>query len=692
MTAVAAEGAPLDTSASAQPSASHHRADIQGLRDVAVLLVVLYHASAPVPGGYVGVDVFFVVSGYVITGMLTRELSGTGRLALGSFYLRRSRRLLPALATMLTIVLVASVFLAPLGAQSRTLGTGVAASVFVANLYLITLGKGGYFHTAAQTNPLLHTWSLSLEEQFYLFFPALLLVAALAVRRRPGLRRRALALTVGAVSIVSFGLCWAITNQRIPSDRLTTEFAFYTAPTRAWQFGVGALLALVAARWPKGRAVAEVVFWLGLALVAWAAIAYDDATRFPGMAAVVPTLGAALVIAAGVHARSRGSALLGSRPMTWIGDRSYSWYLWHWPVIVFARSLWPRAGGLLAVAAVVSIVPAYASYRWLEQPIRQRKADAARTARLALTCIAVPILTAAVLVHVDHTVERSGAVASFQHQVRLHADTVRGCDQGMPDITDPECTWPLPTDAAHRSTTGRMGNVLVGDSNAGQFTEVFAAASHRQGRDATVRTRNVCPVVDVVIVSHGFVDKACKQFASDMIDQLVAARPDAVMLAAATDGYLNGPEFELRDDAGHRATTPAQKSLLWEQGTNRVVERLQAAGIDVVLVDPIAKWVDWNPQDCAVVRILADEGSCSTSDSVAALQHRRALAVATDAKVAAAHPGVAVLDPFPDLCPGDPCDARRDGRLWWRDSNHVSVEGAAALADRFDRALARASG
>jgi len=343
------------------------------------------------------------------------------------------------------------------------------------------------------------------------------------------------------------------------------------------------------------------------------------------------------------------------------------------------------------VAAAVSIVPAYVSYRWLEQPIRERHAPARVTIRLALTCIAVPIVAAVVLSQLNGVIARSDAVASFQSQVRLHGDVVRGCTNNAPVLPSTKCLWPLPADAGHRSTTGRMGNVLVGDSNAGQLTEAFVDASHRQGRDATVLTRSVCPMVDLDVISSGFLDANCRDFVDRMVDELVKKRPDAVVLASATDGYLNGDEFELRDHAGHRASTPEQKKVLWEQGSGRVVQRLQDAGIDVVIVNPIPKFTDWNPQDCAVVRVLLAEASCSTSDSTAALQHRRAGAVAADAQVAAAHPGLAVLDPFPDLCPGDPCDARRHGRLWWRDANHVSVEGAAVLARRFDRALAQAA-
>ena len=353
--------------AAASPATTSHRADIQGLRAVAVLLVVLYHADiSTVSGGFIGVDVFFVVSGFVITRLLVRERTETGRLSLRAFYLRRARRILPALAVLLVPVMVLSIPFGSVGAQSRTLGTGAAAALFSANIYLVTLGKGGYFNAAAEANPLLHTWSLSLEEQFYFFFPAILALAAAVATRRRIRRSLVLALVITGIGLASFGLCWAATTGRLPSSYLADEFAFFMAPTRAWQFGAGALLAVLAHRWPRHRGLAELAGWVGLALIAWSATAYTEATLFPGTAAVVPTLGAALALAAGIHQQPSSSRLLSTRSLGWIGDRSYSWYLWHWPFIVFVASLWPDAGPAARLAAETGMAVFKVAFaRWI---------------------------------------------------------------------------------------------------------------------------------------------------------------------------------------------------------------------------------------------------------------------------------------------------------------------------------------
>lgn len=218
-----------------------------------MVLVVIYHSGIGLPGGYIGVDVFFVISGYVITRMLTAELASSGKLDLKRFYLRRIRRLLPALGLMLSVVMVASVLLGSIGGQQVTARTGAAAALFNANTYLARFGQGGYFDVSADVNALLHTWSLAVEEQFYLVFPALVFAAWLVGRRMPRLgSARATTVTLAVITVSSFVLSWAFTNDYVSVfqvdaiEDLAKEIAFYSAPTRAWQFAVGGLLVFVA--------------------------------------------------------------------------------------------------------------------------------------------------------------------------------------------------------------------------------------------------------------------------------------------------------------------------------------------------------------------------------------------------------------------------------------------------------------
>ena len=386
-------------------SANGRRGDVQGLRALAVVLVVVYHTGAALPGGFVGVDVFFVISGYVITRILLREFEQTDRISFRSFYLRRIRRIMPPLALMLTVVMLLGVFLAPIGGQRVTAKTGVAAALLNANTFLARYGAGGYFDVDASLNALLHTWSLSVEEQFYLFFPALLALAWWGGRRIGRLNGpRAVAVMLVSVGVVSFGLSWMLSTGHsgpLSLDDLTGPVAFYSSPTRTWEFVAGGLLVVgsrLVRRTPHAGAVPLGV--AGLMLVLYASFTFDDLTPFPGTAALVPVIGTMLLIAAGdIRASNAFTRGLSWRPVQRVGDMSYSWYLWHWPVIVFASALFPGRGvGVAVAAAIVSIGPAVLSYRFVENPIRfTPHPRVKRTLVLASGCIVIPLVAGLVL-------------------------------------------------------------------------------------------------------------------------------------------------------------------------------------------------------------------------------------------------------------------------------------------------------
>lgn len=345
----------------------HRRADIQGLRALAVLVVVAFHAGLPVRGGFTGVDCFFVISGFVITAMLRREWEETGRLSLPSFYLRRFKRLAPALSVVVGFTMLASALvLSPLGPQENVAKTGFGALFFVAN-WVISSTTGGYFDQPAGANPLLHTWSLSVEEQFYFVFPALLYL---------GLRLRRAWLPVAVATAASLAGALALGG-------------FYATPARAWEFGVGALLTFVRIRSPRVALVAAAaggeLLLLSLGLI-------GSGTPFPSAWTLLPVAATALLILAGGAANPL-SRLLAMRPLAAIGDRSYSIYLWHWPLIVFAAALWPDTPHVRLYAALISIVPAFVCFHVVEQPLRTIQfAPLRRFAVLAAAVVTLPLV------------------------------------------------------------------------------------------------------------------------------------------------------------------------------------------------------------------------------------------------------------------------------------------------------------
>ncbi|TDD98819.1 acyltransferase family protein, partial [Jiangella asiatica] len=373
------------------------RADIEGLRAVAVGLVLAYHAGLPwVPGGFVGVDVFFVISGFLITGLIVREVETTGRLRLARFYARRIRRLLPATAVVLAATAALTVAVLPPVRWAQTAGDIAAAAGYVVN-WRLAGDAVDYLSADAPPSPVQHFWSLAVEEQFYLAWP-LLIIAVVWAHRRFGRRsspRRALVAGLAVIAVPS--LAWSVHLTATSPGQ-----AYFVSTTRAWELAIGAALALAATRLARlPHRSATVAAWAGLGAIAVAALTYDATTAFPGHTALLPTLGAAAVIAAGTttHRTSPG-ALLGTAPMRFIGGLSYSLYLWHWPLLMAATAGWgglSTAQGLLVVTA--SIVPAWLTHRLVEAPIHHARALATHPARaFAVGALATAVaLTAAAI-------------------------------------------------------------------------------------------------------------------------------------------------------------------------------------------------------------------------------------------------------------------------------------------------------
>jgi peptidoglycan/LPS O-acetylase OafA/YrhL len=384
--------------APAKTASLTHRADIQGLRAVAVLLVVFAHAGIGfMAGGYVGVDVFFVLSGFLITGLLLAEARKTGSVSLLGFYVRRARRILPA--AMLTLVatdIVAYVLLNFVRAR-ETVDDSLHAAGFAANFHFAAQGLD-YFAQSQPPSPLLHYWSLSVEEQFYLLWPLLLSLTLFGLawvmrRRAVGCEDRLLWL-IGILTALS--LVYSI---HLTATSPTT--AYYSPFTRAWELGLGATLAVAAAKLTRLPAAAKVVLgWAGIAAIAVAAVAFSASTPFPGWAALLPTVGAAFAIVAGMGDRKPRLAVgrwLGVRPMSMIGDRSYALYLWHWPVLILAAAY---AGHALSLPVKLELmVGAFllscVSYALVENPIRHGMRSPAKTLVVVLACAGLFLGTAA---------------------------------------------------------------------------------------------------------------------------------------------------------------------------------------------------------------------------------------------------------------------------------------------------------
>ncbi len=677
-------------------SGVRRRRDIQGLRAIAVLAVVLFHAGLPVPGGFVGVDVFFVISGFVITVMLHREWTATGVVRFRTFYIKRFKRLTPALAVMVSVTLVVSaVVMTPFGPQENVAMTALGAMLFTANV-VIARTTGGYFDAPAEGNPLLNTWSLSVEEQFYLLFPLLLVIGWYLVRRVRTARHAPLVL-VGLVGVISLGLSiLGASGFVVPGAPWL--LGFYSPFTRAWEFAFGALLALfMAQRAAPTRRVSTGAGVLGAALVLLSLFVITGETPFPGYWALLPVLGALLLILAGFDEGNVVSRALAVGPAVKVGDWSYSIYLWHWPMIVFTGLLWPGQPALLVLAAALSFGPSLASYAWVEQPVRRMGSmSGPRLTAIIAACIVPPIVLAAA---VGLSASRDLWVAQlwvpqlsgFSDWSRSHVGwddcMSRGTMNGDPTQVNQfgACQW--------NSDAAGAPLYLVGDSNANQFSETLIGASRELGAPLTLDSAASCPLADVVIDVPGVSDAAsslCQERFAATMEALLAAPPGVVVIANA-DNYIFAGDYSISDGAGGSSSDRAEKAALFEGGLRRTVQALEAAGHSVILVQPVHRFdrpeYSWNVVGCTVLDFA--QGGCVTTAPKTFFDELQSESRAAIARVGA-ETGATVLDLRPYLCDAYSCSTRNEDMALYGDPAHISVEAATALMPVFVEAVNQA--
>ena len=641
-----------------------------------MLAVIAFHAGLPVPGGFIGVDVFFVISGYVITAMLLRELDAYGRIRFGRFYLRRFKRLTPALALTVAVTCAASAFvLSPLGPQ-QTAGRTAVGAMFLAANWAIAHTTGAYFDAPAATNPLLNIWSLSVEEQFYLGFP-LLMVLAWTLAARTG-RPSHVKAAVAATGLLSFILAV------VGSTTSSTNFAlgFYSPFTRAWEFAAGALLALVPQpRWSRQGGI--VVSSLGAGLLLFALWEIDGTKPFPGWWTLLPVLATVALISGAARRGNAMAALLASRSMVRMGDWSYSLYLWHWPAIVLAGVLLPTTPHIGLVAALASVVPALASYHLLEQPVRSRDFAPRAFTVLVLATLAVPLATAFGLTYAaDHIWKPriTQAAPSGADARAMHAGYVEGCHFEPGDgSTDPQpCVW-------NAEQSGRPV-YLLGDSNAAQFEEALIDATAALHEPLTASTSSGCPLLDIRMDGPEFRNygAACRARNERLLRWMATVTPGTVVLASSDD-YWFDPGWSVVEN-GQRLTDRGAMIDAMQASLTRVVHRLQARGHRVLLVHTIPHWVRthaWDPSSCSLAASLT--GCVQVMPAADAVGETAAVHAVIDAVGRSTDSGV--IDVTPQVCPDGTCRTATASMHVYRDATHITVAMSHTLAPVFERAL-----
>ena len=629
-----------------------YRRDIDGLRAVAVGAVVLYHAGLPVPGGFAGVDVFFVISGFLIGGIIRRELRA-GEFSFARFYERRARRILPAL-TVVLLATVPAAFVWLLPSQLRDYDESLRGAMLFASNFVFA-GQSGYFESAAELKPLLHTWSLAVEEQFYIVIPVLLWFV----------RGRWAKPALVALAAVSFA--WAAWESR--ADPAT---AFFMPHLRAWELLAGVLIALGVIRLPEGRLWRELGGAAGLSLILIAVLMLDSATAaFPGPAALLPVAGAGLVILA---RGSLANRLLGTAPMVGIGLISYSLYLWHWPLFVFHRLETGRAPepAEAAVLIAVSVAAAWASWRFVERPFRRAGVVSRRGLVRVLGGGAVVVLALSVVgdwsdgLRVRYPAEVQAALSARDDWRRSPG---RRCLDRLGEAEDPLAEAP---EVCRMGPEGAPRVVLWGDSHAAALQAGLAEWAEATGTPARALTRSACPPVAGLAFSGGRArDRGCAAFNEGVLAHLLESRPAAVVLSARWP-------FRLDPEAPGAAAPEAMEAALRE-----TVARLRAAGIATVAVLTVPTHDGDVPERAARARLRGGEDA-GTPESAHA-----AAAAAADALVAGAG-AEALVRPAEALCRGGVCRTVAEGAVLYGDASHLSPEGARRLTPALAEALAAA--
>jgi peptidoglycan/LPS O-acetylase OafA/YrhL len=676
------------------------RPDIEGLRAVAVVVVVLFHARvAGFAGGYVGVDVFFVLSGYLITRLLLREVETTGTISLRHFWARRARRLLPASCVVVVVtVLAAQVLLAPI-AQRPLATDAVAAGGFAVN-FVFAARLGDYFASQlGQTpSPLLHFWSLAVEEQFYLFWP----LALLALRRRPSRYRRLVTVMMIIVAIASFWTCLWMT-------RAHPTGAFYLLPPRMWELAIGGLVAVGGTAWrdvsPTARAVAA---WIGVAGIATAVATFDSSIAFPGSAALLPVLGTALIVVGGGAGAAPFAplAILRHRSLQWIGRRSYAIYLWHWPALVLAEAKWgPLSLDQRFVAIGVAVALAAASLRLVEDPVRHstwvtshpnrglalgaslcatvvlvgaislavpRRLATGTIAAAPVLALAAPATTVApgspgaqvaatlvtglvgtdltALVAANQAVLSQGLTTSavpsnmrpslgklFDDRPAVYGD---GCVAvGVDDKLNP---------CLYGNTSSKVKIVLLGDSHAAQWFPPLSTIADRNGLELIVLAKGGCPAASVSIPTATLA-RTCPAWRDKAVQYIAGVHPDLIILTGSRH-YPN------TDDE-------------WRTGFDVTVSRLKGLTPRLLVLgdNPDSRS---DPATCLSAH-LNDVGACVNHrvDAVETgkLEAERAIADSNGARF---------VDTSDWLCTATDCPLIIGDILMFRDINHLTTVAA----------------
>ncbi len=603
---------------------------IQGLRALAALLVTIFHAKF-VSGGFIGVDIFYVISGYLITGLILREIENTGTLNLRLFYQRRIKRLLPTSVFVLFATAIVGYFVLPAITRDAFGRDLFAAATYVSN-YLFAWWENDYQNLDATPSPFIHYWSLAVEEQFYVVWPILILILS-----RFG--KRAVLYGVGAITAASLILS-------IQQTQSSPIWAFYSLPTRAWELGIGALLLFIPISFWKSRFLP----WLGAIGLAVGTLIFDENTAFPGINALLPVISTAVLIGSISQWPRFFNDLSNNRLSQWLGAISYPLYLWHWPALVLPSSALGRPLSIneRMICIFVTILLAHWTSKYIEQPLRHRNIAGKK---VFLFFVSTTLISLGAGLAISSTATSIISIKGTDYKFDL-VDVMKkpsiyidGCHVNYGEPESGECTY---GDINSKTTI-----VLYGDSHAAQWFPALEVLANERGFKLVSLTKSACPSVDVPRDDRGaFKAVDCDQWRVNSIARIQKLAPTAVIMSNFQ--YFTPPsEYPDRDK-------------WWSDGQNRLLASLRGSSDHLIYINDTPHPSRDIP-NCLASR---NSNSCDSTEK-------------TPIRIIS---GFEKIDPTPWLCT-DICPAFLDGYVVYRDASHLTVDAALALKEQLEAAL-----
>ncbi|MFZ4108218.1 MAG: acyltransferase family protein [Candidatus Planktophila sp.] len=606
---------------------------IQGLRALAAIVVTLFHARL-VPGGFIGVDIFYVISGYLITGLILREIESTGHLNLNAFYQRRIKRLLPTSVFVLFATALVGWFVLPVITRDSLGRDLFAASAYISN-YLFAWWQNDYQNLNATPSPFIHYWSLAVEEQFYLVWPLFILLLA-----RSG--KRIVLIGISTITGLSFLLS-------IYQTQTSPIWAFYSLPTRAWELGVGALLLFI----PNKIFGNKFLPWIGLIGIVISSLYFDEKTAFPGVNAALPVFATALLIATISIWPPIFNDISNNRISQWLGKISYPLYLWHWPALVLPSSAIGRPLRVRErlVCIVLTVVLAHFTNKFIEEPLRHRKFASRKIYQAALATTLVSLLTGILIATSATSIISTKGETSFtfdlEKVMKKPAVYGDGCHVNYGETKSGLCTYGV----KNSSTT----IVLYGDSHAAQWFPALEKLALKRGFTLISLTKSACPSVDAPRPDQGaFKNIHCEKWRENSIKRIQKIHPAAVIVSSFQ--YFTPP---------HGYPDRAQ---WWSDGQQKLLHDLNGASDNLIYLSDTPHPVRDIPS-CLASR---NSNSCDSSEKSPVTIIR----------------GFKIIDPTDWLC-SDFCPAILDGIVAYRDASHISVDMARHLGSDLEKALIR---